>query len=391
VLDQLAQTVAQHGVNTASLKSLTTPPAAESVTAQTERTDRLALRLAAIFGQGAVAPSIADRAWHIPVSATKPSVEALRSLAAPDLKAQIAALAPQSPTYRFLQAELANQLAQPPTELTQSRIIRLRATLERWRWLPRDFPPDRVEVHGPQFELRLFRNNQRIATHKVIIGAPRTPTPSFATAITGVTLNPMWRPPAAIARQEILPLMVRDPSRAAALGYRFVDSHGSLREPGDRRLAAKASLRIVQLPGASNALGRVKLEMSNPFAIYVHDTPAQALFNREIRAFSHGCIRVENARDLAALLLDPHVWPRSALDASIENGPTQTLSLPVEMPISVLYLTAQPDQDGVVQYSADLDGRDQRLVHMLDAPDTVKAASASRNEHVSECWTPSAR
>jgi murein L,D-transpeptidase YcbB/YkuD len=246
-------------------------------------------------------------------------------------------------------------------------------------------------VHVPKFELQLFRNNQLVATHKIIVGARRYPTPSFATAISAVTLNPAWRPPAEITRREIRPFIKRNPTRAAALGYRFVDSIGAPHKPDDPSIASGSAFNDVQLPGPANALGRVKLEMANPFAVYVHDTPAQALFNRDVRAFSHSCIRVENARELAALLVDPQLWPLPALDAGIADGPTRTLPLAKPMPIHLLYLTAQPGSAGAVQYSADLDGRDQRLVRAMDAPDTAKNRAALADGPTTECRAPSSQ
>ncbi len=246
-------------------------------------------------------------------------------------------------------------------------------------------------MHVPKFELQLFRNNQLVATHKIIVGARRYPTPSFATAISAVTLNPAWRPPAEITRREIRPFIKRNPTRAAALGYRFVDSIGAPHKPDDPSIASGSAFNDVQLPGPANALGRVKLEMANPFAVYVHDTPAQALFNRDVRAFSHSCIRVENARELAALLVDPQLWPLPALDAGIADGPTRTLPLAKPMPIHLLYLTAQPGSAGAVQYSADLDGRDQRLVRAMDAPDTAKNRAALADGPTTECRAPSSQ
>ena len=360
-----ATNLPQHGINAADLTALTIAPAKEDAPKWIARLDTLAVTLANRLALGATDPTQSDPAWRIPRETLAPNLEQLRALSPAALTAQFENLAPRKAAYQQLQAELAIQQGLTASAETQSRIVRLRATLERWRWLPRTLEPDRIEVHVPQFELRVFRADALVTVHKVIVGAARSPTPSFRADVTAVTINPVWRPPASIARGEIWPLIRRSPERAAALGYRLVDSSGAMHRPGAEQ-SNTGAMRIIQLPGPANALGRIKLEMANPHLIYVHDTPAQNLFGREKRAFSHGCIRVQAARDLAAALLNGS--EAEALDAAIASGTTTTVPLSAAVPIYLLYLTAEPGAKGEIVYSEDIDGRDRRLVREMDRP-----------------------
>jgi murein L,D-transpeptidase YcbB/YkuD len=197
----------------------------------------------------------------------------------------------------------------------------------------------------------LFRDSVPVLYMKAVVGAPRSPTPFLLDRIEGVTFNPPWFVPPSITRNEILPLLRRDPDYLARHRMQW-------RGDGPSR-------QLVQLPGADNALGRVKFEMPNRFNVYLHDTPARSLFRLDDRARSHGCIRLEQPIALAEQLLG---WPRERIEATIEPGATVRMPLPDAIPVFLAYWSAFADADGTMQFRRDIYGRDRRLIDALRRP-----------------------
>ena len=176
----------------------------------------------------------------------------------------------------------------PTTSVDAKTRDRIRINLDRWRWLPRDLGSKYVIVNVPAYTVALVENGQTLNRRRAVAGAIKTPTPSLSAVITGAIFNPWWEVPSSIA-----------PEVRGKKGYVAVkDDQGKV-------------IRWRQPPGPSNALGRVKLVMGNPYAIYLHDTNAKNLFNRQARAFSHGCIRTEDAVGFAQTLLDGTDWDRA--------------------------------------------------------------------------------
>jgi murein L,D-transpeptidase YcbB/YkuD len=282
-------------------------------------------------------------------------------------------LLPHHAEYEALKAELARVEEEQPGTKSEShlrdlRLRKLRATLERWRWLPHAMPERRVEVHVPAFHVVLMNGDTVQQTHRAIVGKTSTRTASFAASIESVVLNPYWSPPDDIVRRELVPKLQNDPDYATREAFDILDSDGQLVDPTDADWNTSASsYHIRQRPGSKNALGRVKLDMPNPYAIYLHDTPEQSLFARLRRAFSHGCIRVENALLLARSLLDPPNSNGDFIDSALSSGRETTLRLSSPVPVFVLYLTAGRGEDGNIVYSDDIYGRDEALIAALDA------------------------
>jgi murein L,D-transpeptidase YcbB/YkuD len=348
--------------------------------------DALAAHLASAFAQGGVAPSQADPEWRIPRS-PPPDLAALRAAALGGAFSEaLAALAPGDEEYAALRTALAAALAEAPGtadaggRVREERIALLRASLERRRWLPRALPADRIEVRTPHFQLVRYEDGAVAARHAVIVGAPRTPTPSFAAAIEAVTLNPSWTPPASILHGELLPRFARDPGAAAREGYEALDAAGAAIADVDWRLRP-FPYAVRQRPGPRNALGAIKFELPNPYAVYLHDTPTRALFAEPRRAFSHGCVRVAQPASLAAALLGG-AWTAAALEQAAADGATRRLPLAETVPVYFLYLTAMRGADGAIVYADDLYGRDRALLAALDGG-AEAIASAPRAE--SEC------
>jgi murein L,D-transpeptidase YcbB/YkuD len=293
----------------------------------------------------------------------------------------LAGLLPDSEEYPLLRAELVRLNALGDDADERGRIPQLRANLERWRWLPRYLPLRRVEVRLAQFELYFHRENAPSARHAVIVGAQRTPSPVFAAEIVSVTLNPYWDPPASIAANELLPRFRRNRAAARREGFEAIDGSGRVIDDVDWS-ARPFPYRLRQRPGEANALGRLRLDLPNPYAVYLHDTPNKRLFARDERAFSHGCIRVENPVALAAALMASPEWDEAELGAAIETGASQAIALPAPVPIYVLYFTAVAQADGSILYSNDLYRRDSAIATALDREGKTREAALKHERAV---------
>jgi murein L,D-transpeptidase YcbB/YkuD len=241
--------------------------------------------------------------------------------------------------------------------------------LERWRWLPRRLDAPYLVVNIPAFELAWMDSGGAAASSRVILGRTDWQTPLLHSAVTHVVLAPPWRVPQEITRRELLPLIRSDTSYLRRHGF-DVYRPGSSRpvDPADVDWSAADSLvnvRLVQRPGPSNPLGRVKLVFANQFAVALHDTPAPELFKTGDRALSHGCVRVESALELAARLLSGTAWDARRLAAVADSGTTRWIALPRPVPVYVTYFTAWVDADGVLQLRDDRYGWDARLAAAL--------------------------
>lgn len=231
----------------------------------------------------------------------------------------------------------------------EARVDQVRATLERARQMLRDLPSRFVMVNAAGFRVLYFDEGQVKWRSRAIVGKPDTQTPMFRAEMRSVLLNPTWTVPPSIVRNEFLPAMRTDPHFLAKRHISIVDGE------------------YVQAAGSDNALGRIKLNLPNPYSVYLHDTPTHSLFANAKRALSHGCVRVENPVQLAALALDDPQWTVEALDAAIATGRTRTVFLKKPLPVFVLYWSVTFDRDGRVEFLADLYDRDTELLHALDA------------------------
>lgn len=334
--------------------------------------DALFIGLANTLQRGAVDPRV-DPDWHIapPPPPDETLLERARLGASAEL---LSALAPRDREYEALSTELRRLYNEdtPFSSARETRVDRLRASLERRRWLPRVLPSRRIEVLIPFFELRVVEDNQIVARHAVITGARRSPTPSFAAQIESVTLNPTWTPPTSIVLNELAPSFQRDPAAAAREGFDVLDRDGQAVDLADVNWAQRPfPYTLRQRPGAQNALGRVRFDLPNPFAVFLHDTPGRRAFERTDRALSHGCVRVSNPEDLAALVLQTTGWDRTRIEADIASARTHVVEVDPSWPIYILYLTASVNDAGEVIYADDVYRRDVALLRALDAPSEI--------------------
>jgi len=272
------------------------------------------------------------------------------AIAAPDPAAVIEALAPTTPTYRLLRQALQGspRNSRAPGAIPTARLRKIAVNLERERWLPRPLPPDRVWVNAADERVVLYRNDQPVFSARVIIGQDelRNQSPEFEAMIDGILFNPPWSIPRDIATNEILPKTINDPN--------YLERHNIVMLPNGI---------LQQRAGPHSGLGQLLFYMDNRFDVYLHDTPSKDLFHREDRRISHGCIRVEQLRDLAALLMHE---PVEAIDQAIATGNTTRSNLPRPVPVFVVYETAFPDADGKLQFRPDIYGRDAEIWTKLD-------------------------
>jgi murein L,D-transpeptidase YcbB/YkuD len=231
----------------------------------------------------------------------------------------------------------------------QTRLMQIRANLERWRWVPRALPPYRIEVNSAGAMLELFAGQAPSMAMRVIVGRAGKDTPMLEDKVSGVVFNPPWNVPADIAASEIWPKIRRDPGYQAREDF-VVRPGGGLQ----------------QLPGPKCALGAIKFELSNNFGVYMHDTPARSLFARDRRALSHGCMRLADPTDLAKRLLagDP-AWPETAINLALLSGKTSRAPLKVPVPVYVFYWTAFADDQDQVQFRTDVYGWDNTLQALM--------------------------
>ena len=248
-----------------------------------------------------------------------------------------------------------------------TRVIQLEDSLERWRWLPADYPQLPVAVNIPGFKLRVFSDDHTIALRmNVVVGkALNHQTPVFAKEMKYIIFRPYWNLPLDIVRAEIVPKLLRNPRYLAQKGFEATDQNGHIVAAGAVSQTVLAEIKsgrilIRQKPGPRNALGLVKFMFPNEFDVYLHSTPAPELFNQSRRDFSHGCIRVEEPAELAAWLLkDQSKWTLESIKAAMQSGPdNHQVNLTRPVPVVIVYLTAIVEENGEVYFYNDIYGLD---------------------------------
>jgi murein L,D-transpeptidase YcbB/YkuD len=272
------------------------------------------------------------------------------AIGSPDPAAVIEALAPTTPTYRALREVLQRFRSGTPAgdKPTTNRLREIEVNLERQRWLPRRLPAERVWVNAADARLVFYRADRPAFSTRIIVGQDEkhNQTPEFRVTIDGILFNPPWNVPGDIATEEILPKISHDPN--------YLTRHNMVMLPNGG---------LQQLPGPGAALGQLKFEMENRFDVYLHDTPSKDLFNRDNRRISHGCIRVQNPRELAALLMQQ---PIDTINHTIATGSTTRRNLPAPVSVFVVYQTAFVDSDGTLQFRPDVYNRDAEIWPYLD-------------------------
>ena len=245
----------------------------------------------------------------------------------------------------------------------QARRDQLRINLERFRWMAQDFEPTSLLVNVPAALLMVYQNGMPVWQTRTQVGRPDRQTPLLKSRVTRLTLNPTWTIPPTIFKQDKLPQIRRDQSYLARHDLQVLDSSGRQLSPQEVNWERPGNILLRQGAGPRNPLGKIVVRFPNPFAVYLHDTPSQALFSKGPRAFSSGCVRVESAFELRDWLVSPSEKART--EELLSTGRTYEFRLEQPMPILMTYWTAQADKDGKVTYAPDVYDHDPALIAAL--------------------------
>ena len=252
------------------------------------------------------------------------------------------------------------------------KIDKLVLAMERLRWLPRELGTNHVFINQPAYNATYIKGNKPEISMRVVVGKPSNQTNFFQDEIETVEYNPYWGVPRSIIINEMLPKLRRDPSYLDRLGYELTDRRGrrvASRNVNWYSVGKNVPVDVRQPPGKRNALGELKILFPNKHAIYMHDTPAKSLFDRDARAFSHGCIRLHDPRGMAAAVLGTS---RDHIASQIAQGRNMAEKVPGKIPVYVSYFTAWPQADGTIGYYSDMYGRDKRLSMAIEKTNQVR-------------------
>lgn len=252
------------------------------------------------------------------------------------------------------------------------RTAQIAVNLERMRWLNKDLGAKHIMVNLASFDMAVIENGETAFTSRVVVGkARRHRTPEFSDEIEHMVVNPTWYVPYSIASQEILPKLQEDPGY---LDSKNMTLHGADPWTVDWSQVTRRDFpgRITQGPGTNNALGRVKFMFPNDHAIYLHDTPSKSLFNRDARAYSHGCVRVQRPYEFAEYLLSAQEEDaKGKFERLLRRGKERYVHLDEHVPVHLTYRTAWVDDQGFDQFRGDIYGRDRKVLAALEKAGVV--------------------
>ena len=253
-------------------------------------------------------------------------------------------------------------------ESPASLMDKLAVNLERLRWIPDEFfEGETIFVNIPSFHLVYRSGADTLFSTKVIVGTVKHQSPVFTAPMSYLVMSPYWNIPPSIARNETIPAIKRNPSYLESNRMEVVNSAGNSVPPSAVNWNARPFPYLIrQKPGEDNALGLVKFMFPNPNNVYLHDTPAKQLFDREIRTFSHGCIRMQNPKTFADLLLkNKPEWTSDRIWEAMNQSKEQIVQLDKKIPVVITYLTLTMDAKGNPQFRQDVYQRDAEVLSLL--------------------------
>jgi len=273
---------------------------------------------------------------------------------------------------------MLNQRQQPHEAGSPARIRTVLINMERWRWLPHDLGEFYVTVNIPEFMLRVVKDSKALFTTRVVVGKPDKQTPVFSNEMQTVVFGPYWNVPTSIKVEEIRPYLREEAAwffGGGGWNTSVFQRHGLRVRYGGREVDPATidwnrvdirNLELYQPPGPGNVLGRVKFVFPNKHDVYMHDTPQKFLFAKPVRAESHGCMRVQNPDQLAAVLLkQDQGWSQARTMSAIETGYDQQVPLRQRVPVYITYFTLKVNDDGSISTYGDLYGHDARMAAAL--------------------------
>jgi murein L,D-transpeptidase YcbB/YkuD len=259
----------------------------------------------------------------------------------------------------------------------KERLEQIVVNLNRMQWMPQVKKENMIEVNIPTFMLNVYEANKKAFDMKVVVGKEGSNTMMFNGDLNQIVFSPYWNVPESIVKDEIMPAMKSDPAYLKKKNMEIVKKNDSVPV-------------IRQLPGKDNSLGRVKFLFPNTYDIFFHDTPAKGLFEQDKRAFSHGCIRLEDPVKLATYLLkDDPSWTPEKIQQAMNSGKEQFVKLKNSMPVSITYYTAWVDENGGLNFREDVYGQDKKTAaHLftdaayLQTPASIDSASKKDTGHM---------
>jgi L,D-transpeptidase YcbB len=348
------------------------------------------LRYARHASSGRVSYTRVSASILYPDHAADPAEVLDKVASAQDMNAVLQSFEPQQPGFVALKAALAKELATPEqapspqdretskkphgknTKERMNAADTIIANMERWRWLPRDLGETNVVVNVPDFTLGVYKDGARVWHTKIVVGKPgNLATPLLSETMKYLTINPTWNVPPSIIRNEYLPALERDPGALERIGLRVSNN-------------PDGSLRVYQPPGERNALGRIRFNFPNQFLVYQHDTPDKKLFARDSRAFSHGCMRVQDPEKYAEVLLSlsqPEENFTIARIRSLYGDQERTINLKQPIPVHVTYQTAFVDEQGQLNFRHDIYGLDAVTLKLMRGDERMIADTPIARPH----------
>ncbi|MDH4212031.1 MAG: L,D-transpeptidase family protein [candidate division WOR-3 bacterium] len=258
----------------------------------------------------------------------------------------------------------------------EDRLKQIEVNMERWRWCQRDFGERYILVNIANFELDVFEHDTTVLSMRAVVGKPYRSTPVFSGRMTYLVFNPYWNVPKTIAVEDILPKIKKNKEYLTKNNYTVLQGWGG----GEREIEPSSinwavlnenyfPYRFRQNPGPTNALGRIKFMFPNEYDVYIHDTPARDLFNKDSRDFSSGCIRIERPAELAEYVLNDTVkWTRAEILKVIRESTERTVGLSSIIPVHLLYWTAWVSNNGLLNFRNDIYNRDEDIYLALIQP-----------------------
>lgn len=272
-----------------------------------------------------------------------------------------ASLAPQNAQYQTMRATMLNLMGgtRAPSTSSQQRAALVALNIQRLRLLPDNLSTG-IMVNIPDFSLKYYLNGNQVLASRVIVGRPDRKTPLMSSALSNVVLNPPWNVPPTLARKDLLPKVRNDPGYLNRHGFTMMRGWSSSQTIDPHQVdwstitESNLPFRFQQKPGPTNSLGRYKFNMPSTDAIYLHDTPNHNLFQKDVRALSSGCVRVNKASELANMLLQDAGWDNSRVSDAMKAGNTRYVNVRNHIPVNLYYLTAFVGDNGQTQFRTDI-------------------------------------
>ncbi|QKF82315.1 L,D-transpeptidase family protein [Halarcobacter ebronensis] len=262
----------------------------------------------------------------------------------------------------------------------EEKIKKMRINLERMRWLPRNLGDKYILVNIPDFTMKMYSNKEKILDMPIIVGGSKHPTPIFSHRMSQIVLNPYWRIPQGIVKDEIIPNLIKNPNYLEEEDIKIHENwdHDSIEydtKEFDWNIflnnnlignEESAPMRFIQIPGDKNPLGKMKFLFPNQYSVYLHDTPFKNLFENSNRALSHGCIRLSNPKDLLKTILSQNSKiSYEEADEILKNRDRVEFELDKKIPVHIVYLTSWIDEEGELQFRNDVYGYDKMQEKLL--------------------------